>query len=64
MLKIISENAAAIQAIASVVSLVVSIVLVFITAKYVKLTHTIVKTAKESLDEQKEINQGKKLSDY
>jgi hypothetical protein len=64
MLRIFNENAGAIQAIASVMSVFVTLVLVLITAKYVKLTHDIAKTAQDSLEEQKEMNQGKKQKDY
>ena len=64
MLEIINKNAAAIQAIAAVVSTIVTIALVIITAIYVKLTRDIAKTNQESFDEQKEANRGKNLKDY
>ena len=64
MLKFLNENAAAIQAITSVVSVMVTILLVLITAIYVKLTHDIAKITKASLEEQKEMNRGKKVTDY
>jgi len=56
----LNRNAAAMQAVSSVVSVLVTVVLVWITAEYVKLTRSLAEAAHQNLEHQREAAQARR----